>query len=241
MHSRGAEEQMERFWDQRAREDPFHYVDNREPLWAPDVEAFWRGGEEAVEGMLRALGMELRGDEQVVEIGCGIGRLTRVLAARTQSVSAVDVSQEMLAQARRHNPGLDNVRWIHGDGATLKPLPDHAFDGCVSFVVFQHIPNPEITLGYIREMGRVLRIGGWAAFQISNDPQLHRRPTGARRLRTQLRAFTGRGPRGQLEPSWLGCSITLEQLEQAALEGHLELERIENPGMQFCFVLARRR
>src|SRR2546423_1612939 len=135
---------MEDYWDQRAREDPFHYVDNRQVRGRPDVPAFWEGGEEVLDNLLGYLGLELTGEEDVVEIGCGIGRITRALASRTRSVHALDISDEMLAQARRYNPGLSNVRWLHGDGRTLAPLPDASCDACISFVVFQHLPDPEL-------------------------------------------------------------------------------------------------
>jgi ubiquinone/menaquinone biosynthesis C-methylase UbiE len=88
-------------------------------------------------------------------------------------VIALDVSQEMLARARELNAQVQNVEWIHGDGRTLAPIGDGAVDGCFSHVVFQHLPDPEMTLGYVREMGRVLRPGGWAAFRgvdRSRDP-----------------------------------------------------------------------
>src|SRR3954468_14981274 len=37
-----------------------------------------------------------------LEIGCGVGRLTRVLAEQFDSVHSLDVSDEMIAQARAH-------------------------------------------------------------------------------------------------------------------------------------------
>lgn len=40
---------MQRYWDERAQEDPFYYVDSREALGAPNEEAFWAGGEHAVD------------------------------------------------------------------------------------------------------------------------------------------------------------------------------------------------
>ncbi len=236
-----AAESMERYWDLRAGEDPFHYVDNRQRPGAPDLAAFWKGGDEVIDGMLSAVGVELTGHERVVEIGCGIGRLTRVLARRAASVDALDVSEVMLEHARRHNPELENVRWIHGDGETLAPLPDQAFDACVSFVVFQHLPDPQLTYGYVREIGRVLRPGGWGAFQVSTDPRVHRRPPALRRLIRHLRSWLGRGPRGQTDPAWLGSAVTIDALRRAAADGGLELERVENEGSQFCLVLVRAR
>src|SRR5207253_180258 len=85
-------------------------------------------------------------------VRASVGRLTRARAGRAAEIVAVDVSEEMLARAREHNAHLSNVRWIHGDGTSLRPLADGSVDACVSVVVFQHIPDPAVTLGYVREM-----------------------------------------------------------------------------------------
>lgn len=231
---------MQRYWDERAREDPFYYVDSRAALGAPNEEAFWAGGEEVVEILFQELGISLAGSEDVLEIGCGIGRLTRALAHRARSVAALDVSQVMLEHARKLNPELANVRWIHGDGTSLAQLPDRSFDACISFVVFQHLPDPHLTYGYVREIGRVLRPGGWAAFQVSNQPSLHKRPTGAARLLGFKRAILNQGARTQ-NAAWRGSAVDLTELERSANDGGLDLDQVKNPGSQFCLVLARRR
>jgi SAM-dependent methyltransferase len=230
---------MERYWDRRAREDPFHYVDNRGPLCSPDTESFWRGGEQVVDSLLGDLGVSLVGDEDVVEIGCGIGRLTRVLARRARTVQALDVSDVMLMHAETYNPELDNVQWLHCDGRTLAPLADASIDACVSFVVFQHLPDPAFTYGYVREMGRVLRPGGWAAFQVSNDPEVHRAPSGLDRIRELKRALTRTGPRTR-NAAWRGSAVKIDELRRAGADGGLDVERVVNEGSLFCFVLARR-
>jgi SAM-dependent methyltransferase len=105
-------------------------------------------------------------------------------------------------------------------------------------VVLQHIPDPQVTLGYIREMGRVLRPGGWSVFQISNAPEIHR--PRRRGPRARWAAFRGRMPKGQADPAWLGSWIDLDDLRSAASDGGLDLERIEGEKTQFCMVLARR-
>ncbi len=234
---------MERFWDARAREDAFYFVDNRQPYRDVDREAFWARGEEELDLLLGALGLTVAGEDVVVEVGCGVGRLTRALAARAQKVWALDVSEEMLDRARRLHRDLRDVLWIHGDGVTLARVPSAVADACVSHVVFQHIPDPEVTLGYVREMGRVLRPGGWAAFQVSNDPAVHQprprpRPGGALAV---ARALVRRRPRGQSNPAWLGSAVDLDDLRSAAQEGGMAVERVVGAGTQFCAVLARRR
>jgi SAM-dependent methyltransferase len=226
-----AASRMADFWDARARDNAWFYVDDRLDYDAPDLERFWREGEETVDVVLDRVGARIEPSDVVVEIGCGVGRLTRTLAARAREVVALDVSAEMLELAERHNPGLDAVRWLRGDGTSLAGIADASADVCFSHVVFQHIPDPAVTLGYVREMGRVLRPGGWSAFQVSNEPRVHRR----RRLR--------RGPSapGQGEPEWLGSAVDLAELRAAADQGGMDVERVTGEGTQFCLVLLRRR
>ena len=232
---------MRRFWDARAREDPFFFVDDRQPYRAGDDSDFWSQGEEDMRRFLAQIGAEIPRGATVVEIDCGVGRLTRVIAARAGRVVALDVSAEMLEQARRHHPSLANVEWRLGDGFSLRPQPDESADVCLSHVVFQHIPDPASTLGYVREMGRVLRPGGWAGFGVSNDPSVHRRRRGLAERVHRVRGRLRLGPQGRGDAAWLGSSVELDDLAAAAAEGGLALEQIVGAGTQFCLIRARRK
>jgi SAM-dependent methyltransferase len=114
-------------------------------------------------------------------------------------------------------------------------VADASVDGCFSHVVFQHIPDPEITLNYVREMGRVLRPGGWALFQVSNDPKIHQPPGG---LRAKVKAALSGG---RDDKAWWGSWVETDDLRAAAADGGLDVERIDGEGTQFMTVLARRR
>ncbi len=173
-----------------------------------------------------------------MEIGCGVGRLTRGLSRDAASVRAIDISERMLALAREHNPSLANVEWIHGDGASLAGIDDASADVVVSHVVFQHIADPQVTLGYVRDIGRVLRPGGWAGFQISNDPEVHRKRQG---LGDQAKALVGRAPKGQAHPDWLGSYVDLDDLRAAAADGGMDLEHVFGEGTQLCLARTRKR
>ncbi|MFL5895592.1 MAG: class I SAM-dependent methyltransferase [Thermoleophilaceae bacterium] len=231
--------EMERFWDERAREDAAYFVNNLLDYRRADMDRFWEGGERIVDRTLETLDIDIRADDEIAEIGCGLGRLTRVLAERARRVWAFDVSSEMLRQAQELLGDVENVDWIHGDGSSLAPLADGSVGACFSFVVFQHLPDPAITLDYVREMGRVLRPRGWSAFQISNDPSIHK-PRG-RDWRLTLKSLVGRAPRGQSHPAWLGSAVDLCELERTANEAGMDVERVEGAGTQFCLVLLRRR
>jgi hypothetical protein len=85
-------------------------------------------------------------------------------------------------------------------------------------------------------MGRVLKPGGWAAFQVSNDPSVHRP-----REKPTRRGLLSRGRKGQDHPAWLGSSIDLDDLRATAAAAGLDVERIQGEGTQYCLVLARRK
>lgn len=228
----------ERYWDERARENAFYFVDNEVDYDNPDSDAFWRRGETVVDEMLDAVGLSLNPHDSVLDIGCGIGRTTRALASRVKRVYGLDVSSEMLKLAEQHNSGMLNVEWLHGDGRSLSVVDDSSVDGCFSHVVFQHIPDPETTLNYVREMGRVLRPDGWALFQVSTDAQVHHAPGG---LKTRVKVFMGADRPGHADPSWWGSAIEVADLRSAAEQAGLELEQVLDGGSQFTTVLGRRR
>lgn len=229
---------MRRFWDRRAREDAFYFVDNRLRYGDPDHDEFWAGGREVMDNLARDLGVRVAPTDTALDIGCGVGRITRVLAGTSKRVIALDVSPEMLGRARDLNPDAQNVEWLLGDGVSLAGVDAESVDACVSQVVLQHIPDPVITLGYVREIGRVLSPGGWAAIQVSNDARVHRpRASIGRRLSGLL----GRAPRGQSHQAWLGSAVDLDELRAAAADGGLEVERIQGEGTLFCQVVLRKR
>jgi SAM-dependent methyltransferase len=51
----------------------------------------------------------------VLDLACGTGTVTRQFARRARRVVGLDVSEPMLAKARRLNRGLDHLYFVHGD------------------------------------------------------------------------------------------------------------------------------
>ena len=231
---------MGEFWDERAKEDAFFFVDNRLDYRNPDVERFWANGKVDLRQLLNAAGVAIEPGSTVVDVGCGLGRLTRAAVnLGAGRVIAIDVSAEMLERAREYNAELGNVTWVQGDGTSLAGIDDGVADALISHVVFQHIPDPQVTLGYVREMGRVLKPQAWAAFQISNDPGIHhaRDESLVRRIGRVL----GREPKGVKDPAWLGSAVDLDELSRTADAAGLDTERVEGAGTQFCMVCLRKR
>ncbi|WP_329441502.1 class I SAM-dependent methyltransferase [Streptomyces canus] len=119
---------------------------------------------------------ELVGDGgRVADLGCGPGRVTGYLASLGLSVFGLDLSESMLAIARRENPGL---RFERGSMLELD-LPDGALAGAVSWYSSIHTPVDELPRLFA-EFHRVLAPGGHllVAFQAGDEDRHHDRPWG---------------------------------------------------------------
>ena len=161
---------MREDWDRRARENAEHYVQTENREW--NQREFFRSGElnvanEVMPDMHGICGGSRSPlDLVMLEIGCGVGRMTRMLARIFGRVTAVDVSSEMIERAAANLSDFDNVSLVLGDGATLSSLGDGTHDFAFSFIVFQHIPSVEVISSYCREVHRVLRPGSLFKFQV---------------------------------------------------------------------------
>jgi ubiquinone/menaquinone biosynthesis C-methylase UbiE len=98
---------------------------------------------------------------RVLEIGCGSGPISAVLAQRAgiASVVGVDPSPVMLAKGRELRGHLKNLSFQEGDGRSLS-LDERSFDAVVLHTTLTHVPGADRVLG---EAFRVLRQGGWLA------------------------------------------------------------------------------
>jgi SAM-dependent methyltransferase len=163
-------------WNQRAREDAHYYVafgrrdqdDNEFLSTAADVIR-------DLEGELKRLPPEIpASSRRALEIGCGPGRLMRPMSPHFGEIHGIDVSDEMIAQAREK---LREIPWAHAhhaSGSDLAEFPSDHFDFVYSYAVFQHIPSAEVVFSYLRETIRVLKPGGVARLQLNGLPRTSR-------------------------------------------------------------------
>jgi SAM-dependent methyltransferase len=121
-----------------------------------------------LEAELRRVKPEERGNWRALEIGCGPGRLMRPMSRHFVEIHGVDVSGEMIALAREKLQDVPHAHAHVTDGASLSEFEDESFD----FVYSYAIPG-QVVLQYLREMQRVLRVGGLARLQFNGlpDPQ----------------------------------------------------------------------
>lgn len=118
--------------------------------------------------------MGLRPDSRVLELGCGTGWATRLLASRVQDGSAVglDVSEEMIRLARDHAGDPPNVNFRVLTGPRF-PFHDDVFSHCLSIESLYYHPDLAATF---REIHRVLMPGGRAYLMVNffrENPYVH--------------------------------------------------------------------
>jgi SAM-dependent methyltransferase len=172
-------EKMRRDWDERARENARHYVATGKTEWT-DAEFFESGERTVAEEILTDMINVCQGRDpakmKVLEIGSGAGRITRALAKMFGEVHAVDVSGEMVRQARAALADLPNAHVYQNNGVDLSVIPGCDFDFAFSTIVFQHIPSRAIIENYVREVHRLLRPGALFKFQVQGDATLETSP-----------------------------------------------------------------
>ena len=117
-------------------------------------------------------------DDVVLEIGCGIGRVGKVVAPLCRKWIGCDVASNMLSLAAERLRDLSNVELVEISGYNLSGVADGSVDVVYCTVVFMHL-EPWDRYNYVLEAFRVLRLkgriyvdninlcsdGGWRVFE----------------------------------------------------------------------------
>jgi ubiquinone/menaquinone biosynthesis C-methylase UbiE len=157
-------------WNGLAKEDP---------LWAvlshPDKRGTWNETEffatgraeiEEALGLVQRLGIRVQLGA-ALDFGCGPGRLSQALAAHFDTVSGIDISEQMIELARQYDRDK-RCRFQVWDRGDLRCFTDESFDFVYTNLVLQHV-RPQRSAQYLREFSRVLRPNGIVVFQLPSE------------------------------------------------------------------------
>ena len=115
----------------------------------------------------------LRG-EDVLEIGCGSGRLARRLRAAARSYTGYDIAAGMVEAARQRAGDTEGVRFFVGDGLTVPPgAQDRQYGLVLAVAVFIHCPRAVIATN-VQNAWRSVRPGGQLRLSVlafHDDPE----------------------------------------------------------------------
>ena len=242
---------MTRFLRSRSRGAPARDAHRRDwedlgaldPLWAVvsskgkrfgrwDEAEFARTGERKAGDLLARLD-ELgvpRERARALDFGCGVGRLTLPLASRFVTVTGVDISEPMLAAARRRAiaAGVANVRFCRD-----APPAEERFDLVYCGLVLQHQPDGAAALELARRLVDLVGPGGALVLQAPIHIAPHARIQPGRRAYGLLR-------RAGVPPRVLYERLRLQPMSMVAVR-RADLDAvIERAGLQLLRADERR-
>jgi SAM-dependent methyltransferase len=230
---------MRSYWDARAQENAAFYVDTTCDYRAPDMSQFFETGTDVVRQALLDAPAQPAERRLALEIGPGLGRICKALGLHFDRVVGLDVSGEMVRQARElvDDP---NVTFEIGDGVTLRPVEDASVDFVITFTVLQHLPDRDAIVGYLREAARVLRPGGVLAAQWNGDAHHHRYRLRSAWWQLQRRLGVRNKQDHRVAPQFLGTPVPVAFVRTVLEEAGLVVEGTKGEGTLFSWIWARR-
>jgi ubiquinone/menaquinone biosynthesis C-methylase UbiE len=254
IHKRKMKEQ----WDKIAAENAYFGIDSIpefEKINLIDEQEFWRRGSETGENLLRDLNLKDISSLEMVEIGCGIGRMTQFFAQKFYKVYAFDVSDNMIQKAKYKWGHLQNIEFILGSGSDLKPVKNKCIDLVFSYIVLQHVLSDNIVLNYIKECSRVLKPEGIAFLQFRTfTPEMRTMGNFVKRTllfswRTYIKSNIKRTrPSKNTNPVtnlnekfnrdfevWHGCQVSTLAVNEIAKKVKLDILKVEGENTQYTY------
>jgi len=109
-------------------------------------------------GLQRAVVEKVSSADRVVDIACGPGTLALALAGKAESVTAIDIEEDLIkyAAARAKKKGITNVSFKVLDASDLSCFSDNEFDVVVTSMAI-HQFEPDLASKILREMKRIAR------------------------------------------------------------------------------------
>lgn len=105
-------------------------------------------------------------DKIVLDIACGSGYGTKLMAPHAKEVYGVDIDKQTITYAKKHF-SAKNITYLVGNGTEI-PLDDDSVDVVVSYETIEHIEDYE---GFMKEVKRVLKKNGLFLLSTPNDAE----------------------------------------------------------------------
>lgn len=106
---------------------------------------------------IRDMISDLFSGRDILEIACGTGYWTSIVAQVAQSVTATDVNSSMLAEGKKNLSCFSNVSFIEADAYSLKNVSG-VFSAAISVLWWCHIPKTKIPV-FLKALHSKLRPG----------------------------------------------------------------------------------
>ncbi len=106
----------------------------------------------------------LEQNDKILDIGCGSGRMVKILKDKNIDYVGIDISEALIKIARKRYP---NNNFMVGDGLSLS-FPDCTFDKIFCIRTFHHIPSPNLRIKFLKGIAKVLKPNGLLVITVWN-------------------------------------------------------------------------
>ncbi|GCE16712.1 class I SAM-dependent methyltransferase [Dictyobacter kobayashii] len=138
-------------WERRAAQEDLYAVFSKR--WSPtDCQRVNQEQQAKIVQLLSPLE-----NKDVLDVGCGIGRIAGPLSGLTRHVTAIDISEGMLQKARQTYQ-QPNLKFIQSSVDQM-PFNDQVFDAVIAIFVLQHIIDESSFQTSLKNITRVLKPG----------------------------------------------------------------------------------
>ena len=210
---------MKKEWNERTKMNPLFVIatDHSET-----EEDFWNSGIDECNDILginteryqKIIENKDTSSMNVLEIGCGIGRILIPMRKIFGNVTGIDISSEMVQLGQKYVSDIPNCSIVENNGTDLAEFSDNSFDFCYSFIVFQHIPEKKIVENYIKEVSRILKPSCLFRFQVRGT------------ISTKPNEIT----------TWDGVQFTSDEIHEIAKENNFEIIEEGNDGEEYYWL-----
>lgn len=161
-------ELLQKEWEERARSSARDFFIASAPGWQ-EPEAWAEQARCDVAGILQGLEPSALAASQVLDVGCGVGRLVPYLAPLTAGYTGFDLAPGMIAEARARCRGIPRARFFVSDGLGVPAAAlDRRYGLALALAVFIHCPA-EVIGPLAASVYRALAPGGQFRFQVFTD------------------------------------------------------------------------
>lgn len=146
------------WWNDKSKDNPLFWI------WSNDdsksESKFFSTGLDSYNLITKDIKIEKNMD--VLEIGCGVGRITFQFAKYCNLVNGVDICDGYIKLAKEYKDKfkISNIDFYDNDGESFDMFADNQFDLIYSFIVFQHIPYEQILINNIKNAYRIIKPNG---------------------------------------------------------------------------------
>ena len=212
---------MKKEWNARGKANYKYFIS-----YSNSEEEFIHSGKESLEKLILPIMDSITHNRdpnelKVLEIGCGAGRVTFWMASVFGEVYGVDIAEDMIEKGKKYCKNLKNVHLSTNNGMDLSDFGNDFFDFVFSFIVFQHIPDKNIIINYIKEVERVLKHGSIFKFQ--------------------LQGYLGKDYADKEKDSWYGVSFSEDEIKEIAEKFNFEIISLEGQGTQYFWIIFKKR